>query len=357
MNEAIEKPLANSGGFFYHISGLGRVYGSLAVPANLTPDYMKAEKWFKSASTNEEKILALEEMLRVIPKHKGTEHMQGDIRRRLSKLKEGGAKKGGVKHADIFHVPKSGAGQIALLGTPNSGKSSIVAALTNANVTIGEFPYATSAPVPGMVKFEDIQIELVDMPPITAEIVAPGQVGTYRNCDLIGLVVDLSADVGEQLDVLLDFLESRNLLVPGGAAAAGEHGSFSGKPAFCICTKSDIAKEGAFETSKSKCPYAFEFLKVSTETFEGVEELPAKFFEMLKIMRIYAKPPGKEADMDEPFVLPAGATVMDLAQHIHRQLAEKLKSARCWGADVHPGQNVQRTHVLHDKDIVELHFA
>ncbi len=326
------------------------------MPANLTPDYMKAEKWFKSASTNEEKILALEEMLRVIPKHKGTEHLQGDIRRRLSKLKEGGAKKGGVAHADIFHVPKGGAGQIVVLGMPNSGKSSVVAALTNANVTIGEFPYSTIAPVPGMVQFEDIQIELVDMPPITAEIVAPGQVGTYRNCDLIALVIDLSTDVAEQLAVLLDFLESRNLLVQGGRGAGDEPGKSLGRPAFCLCTKADIAKEGAFEALKSKCSYPLEFLKVSTETFEGVEELPAKFFEMLKIIRIYAKPPGKEADMDEPFVLPAGATVMDLALHIHRQLAEKLKTARCWGADVHPGQNVQRTHILHDKDIVELHF-
>ena len=327
------------------------------MPANLTPDYMKAEKWFKSATTNEEKILALEEMLRVIPKHKGTEHMQADIRRRLSKLRESGAKKGGPTHADIFHVPKGGAGQIVLLGMPNSGKSSIVAALTNANVTIADFPYATQAPVPGMVKFEDIQIELVDMPPITAEIVAPGQVGTYRNCDLIGIIIDLSADVAEQLNVLLDFLVSRNLILPAGAPAADEHASAQSKRAFCICTKSDIAKAGAFETLKNKCPYPFDVLVTSTETFEGIEQLPARFFEMLKIIRIYAKPPGKEPDMKEPFVLPAGSTVMHMAETVHRQLAEKLKSARCWGANVHPGQNVHRTHILHDKDVVELHFS
>jgi ribosome-interacting GTPase 1 len=155
------------------------------MPANLTPEYFKAEKWFRSATSNDEKIMALEQMLRVMPKHKGTDHMRADLRKKLSRLKEGGAQKKSGKHVDIFHVPRSGAGQIVLIGAPNCGKSSIVAGLTNAKVNVADFPFATNAPVPGMVQFEDIQIELVDMPPITADYSAPGQVGTYRNCDLI----------------------------------------------------------------------------------------------------------------------------------------------------------------------------
>ena len=156
------------------------------MPANLTPDYFKAEQWYRSASTNEEKMLALEQMLAVMPKHKGTEHLQADLKRKLSQLKDASAqqKKAG-KHVDIFHVPRSGAGQVVLLGTPNSGKSAILAALTHAKVTVAEFPFATHAPVPGMVRYEDVQIQLVDMPPITADYAAPGQVGTYRNGDLI----------------------------------------------------------------------------------------------------------------------------------------------------------------------------
>ena len=92
------------------------------MPTNLPPAYKKAEQWFRSATTNDEKILALEEMLSIVPKHKGTDHLRADLRRKLSKLKEGGPQKRQGTHVDIFHVPKGGAGQIVLLGTPNCGK-------------------------------------------------------------------------------------------------------------------------------------------------------------------------------------------------------------------------------------------
>jgi len=327
------------------------------MPANLTPEYFKAEKWFREATTAEEKILALEQMLRVMPKHKGTDHLRADLRRKLSKLKEAPAKKRGATHVDIFHVPRSGAGQIVLLGAPNSGKSSIVAALTNAKVNVADFPFATTAPVPGMVTFEDVPIQLVDMPPITADYLAPGQVGTYRNCDVIGIVIDQSGDVGEQLRICLDFLESRNLLIDAETPALDEHGNVLAKKAFCICTKSDIAGDGAIEKLRQSCKYDFELVEISTRTGAGLEKLSATFFSLLGIIRIYAKPPGKPADMSDPFTLPAGSNVMDLASAIHRELAGKLKFARIWGTGVYAGQNVQRNHILNDKDIIELHFS
>jgi ribosome-interacting GTPase 1 len=328
------------------------------MPANLTPEYIKADKWFRSATTNEEKILALEQMLRVIPKHKGTEHMRADLRKKLSRLKDVGTqpKKGG-KHVDIFHVPRGGSGQVVLIGAPNCGKSSIVGALTKAKVHIADFPFATAAPVPGMAKFEDASIELVDMPPITADYSAPGQVGTYRTCDLIAIVIDLSDDVVEQMGVCLDYLESRGLLAGGDTPARDEKGNALGKKAFCICTKSDIAQPDALDMLKELCDHPFEFVEVSIETGAGVAEMMRKIFDLLKIIRVYSKPPGKPADMTDPFTLPIGSTVMDLAQLVHRQLADKLKTARIWGAGVHDGQNTQRTHVLNDKDVVELHFS
>jgi len=328
------------------------------MPANLTPEYFKAEQWFRNAGTNEEKILALEEMLRVIPKHKGTDHMRADLRRKLSKFKElSTQKKGAGKHIDIFHIPKTGAGQIVLIGTPNSGKSAIVAALTNAKVTVADFPFATSAPVPGMMAFEDISIELVDMPAITADYSAPGQVGAYRNCDLIGIVIDISGDVAEQLQVCMDFLDSRQLLIDETTEAKDSRGNMLGKNAFVICTKADLAEAGAGERLKRLCKRPFEFIKISTKTGEGLEELRRMCFILLDVVRVYAKPPGRPVDMEEPFTLRCGATVMDLAVAIHRQLAEKLRYARIWGTGVHDGQSVQRTHVLHDKDIIELHFS
>jgi ribosome-interacting GTPase 1 len=328
------------------------------MPANLTPDYKKAEEWFRSAQTNEEKILALEQMLAVMPKHKGTDGLKADLRRKLSKLKESAAqpKKGGA-HADIFHVPRTGAGQVVLLGMPNTGKSSLLAALTNAKVTVADFPFATHAPVPGMVRYEDVQIQLVDMPPITADYMAPGQVGTYRNGDIIALVIDLSQDVEEQCLVVLDFLESRNLLLDEKTPAVDNQGNALGKKAICICTKADAAPDGAFELAKKSCDKPREFVKVSTQSGEGLDELAELLFRRLEIIRIYAKPPGKPADMKDPFTLPIGSTVQDLATAIHRELAQKLKSARIWGTGVYDGQSVHLTHALHDKDIVELHFA
>ncbi len=327
------------------------------MPANLTPEYFKAERWYREATTNEEKILAIERMLAVMPKHKGTDHLKADLRRKLSKLKELPTGKGKSKQVDIFHIQRTGVGQIVLLGTPNCGKSSIVSVLTNAKVNAADFPFATAAPVPGMVRFEDVQIQLVDMPPITADYIAPGQVGTYRNCDLIAVCIDLAADVTEQMRICMDFLESKNLLIDEQTPATDGLGNVLGKKTFCICTKCDIAKSGALETLRRFSKRPFEFVEVSVKTGEGLDKLPALFFSLLGIIRIYAKPPGKKPDMDEPFTLSAGSTVMDLATAIHRELADKLKSARIWGAGVYDGQNVQKNHILNDKDIIELHFA
>jgi ribosome-interacting GTPase 1 len=329
------------------------------MPANLTPEYRKAEEWFRSATTDDERLLALEEMLRTIPKHKGTDHMRADLRRKLSKLKDAVAspKKHGGKRVDVFHVPKSGAGQVVLIGTPNCGKSSIVGALSNARVNIADYPFATGQPTPGMVEYEDISIQIVDMPPITADCAPPGAVSTYRGGDLIGIVIDFSDNVVEQMNVCLDFLESHRLLIDEQTEATDGTGNILGRKAFVICTKADSAAEDAAESMKKSCKGHFEFVRVSLQTGQGLDELARKMFELLDIVRVYAKKPGKPADMREPFTLPRGSTVMDLAVSIHRELAEKLKSARAWGKNVHDGQNVHRTYELVDKDIIELHFS
>lgn len=327
--------------------------------ANLTPAYRDADERFRNATTNEEKIAALEEMIATVPKHKGTEGLQADLKRKLSKLKEAATqqKKGSGGHVDIFHVPRSGAGQVVLLGMPNVGKSAILAATTKAKVAVTEFPFATQAPVPGMLRYEDVQIQLVDMPPITADYSAPGQVGTYRNGDLIAVVIDLSQDVEEQILVLLEYLESKKLLLDEKTPAADEQGNALARKAVCLCTKADLASEGAFELVKGSCDKMAEFFRLSTVTGEGYDRLGEMLFRQLNILRVYAKPPGKPADMEDPFTVPVGSTVQDLARAIHRELAEKLKNARIWGTGVYDGQSVQHTHVLHDKDIVELHFG
>jgi ribosome-interacting GTPase 1 len=284
--------------------------------------------------------------------------MRADLRRRLSKLKEAvaGPRKHGGKRVDVFHVPTSGAGQVVLLGLPNCGKSSIVGALTNARTNVADYPFATGQPLPGMAQYEDVSIQIVDMPPITADFAPPGAVGTYRGSDLIGIVIDLSGKVTEQMSVCLDFLESHRLLVDEQTEETDGTGNILGRKAFVICTKSNLAQAGASQEVEAGCKGRFEIVEVSLETGQGLDELAQKMFELLDVVRVYAKKPGKPADMKEPFTLPRGSTVMDLAKSIHRELAEKVKSARAWGTNVHDGQNVHRTYELADRDIIELHF-
>lgn len=328
------------------------------MPANLTPEYIKADQRYKQAGSDSERLEALEQMLRAIPKHKGTEHMQADLKKKVSRLKQDmqSGKKGGSKTVDVFYMPKGGAGQVVLIGTPNSGKSSIVGALSNAKVNIAEFEFSTQVPLPGMAKHEDVSIEIVDTPPITADYAAPGQVGTYRNADLIGIVIDLSTDCLVQMDVCMNYLREHRLLARDESQKQDEQGNQLGKDVFVICTKADAVEGGTFETFVELTEDDFDFLKISAQSGNGLEGMMAYVFKKLDIVRVYSKKPGEDADMKEPFTLPAGSTITDLAGEVHRELAEKLQAARIWGTGVHDGQNVQKDHVLHDKDIVELTF-
>ncbi len=331
------------------------------MPANLTQQYKKAEERYKAAGTDDEKLLALEEMLREIPKHKGTEHMQADLKKRISKLKaamEGGGKKGGAKQVDVFHVPKGGAGQIALVGMPNSGKSTILATLTKAHVNVADYPFATDKPVPGMAAYEDVKIQLVDAPPITAEFAPAGLVNTYRGADMLAIVIDLAGEVLKQMDVCIGYLDSHRLILDESLDSEDELGNRLARKTFVIATKADIAPAGTLETLKELTERPFEYIEISSETGDGTETLMQRIFEMLDVVRVYAKKPHQPADMTDPFTLKRGGTVHDLAVLVHRELAEKLKSARAWNSpNIHDGQNIPREHILSDKEVIELHFS
>jgi len=324
------------------------------MPANLTPDYRNAEKIFRQAKTAAEKIAALEQMLATIPKHKGTEKMQADIKRRLAKTRSAATqargKGGGV---DIFFVEKQGAGQVALVGTPNAGKSSLVAAVSHAKVKVAPYPYATHAPVPGMMPFEDIQIQLVDLPPVSAEGLVPGMAGTLRNADILMICLDLSADdVLEQAEVCLRALEARGLVREGQKGPEGA----SAKRMIFVGTKTDApGTKDNLEALRGLRTDLEPFVVTSAETRQGLEDLGKRLFAMLDVVRVYSKEPGKPADLRQPFIVPRGSTVMDLAETIHRELAQNLKRARIWGGGKYDGQAVQRDHVLADKDVIELH--
>ena len=174
------------------------------MPANLTPDYLEAERRFKSAKTTEEKIAAMEEMMATIPRHKGTEKMQADLKRRLSKLRAEQARRPTSRIGIIHRVEKEGAGQVAMVGPPNSGKSLLVRRLTHAMPEVADYPFTTRVPLPGMMPFEDVQVQLVDLPPVHPDFPESWLYQIIRNADAALLVVDLSdPDLLEDLETTL----------------------------------------------------------------------------------------------------------------------------------------------------------
>jgi len=332
------------------------------MPANLTPEYRRADQRYREAQTAHERLAALEEMLRVIPKHKGTDKMCADLKRKISETKKEIAqagRKGGV-HRDLFHVPRQGAGQVVLLGVPNVGKSALVSAMTNADCKVADYPFTTQVPQPGMARYEDVPIQLVDMPPFTREHVPPGFMGRVNMADAILFVVSLaSRNLLDDLECCLELYTDRGL-VPTNQSdpdLSEDPDAPDPKKTLVACTHGDT--EGAtdeFATLKELYGDRLELHRVSSVTREGLPELLARLFELLYVVRVYAKPPGKPVDKEAPFIVPKGSTVRDLAITIHRALGEQLKGARVWGRAVYSGQNVPHDYVLHDRDIVELHM-
>jgi hypothetical protein len=333
---------------------------------NLTPEYFEADRKYRQASTPQEELAALEEMLRAIPKHKASEKKQSDLKRRISELKQSATqKKKSSTTTDPYHIVPQGAGQALLLGLPNSGKSSIVAALTKASVKVTDYPFGSPLPVPGMASYEDVPIELVDLPPVTPEHVPGNLINAVRHTNALLLVVDLSADsVLEDIDTLLGILADHGMeyeVEPdddGTEETTDEEARAMrvGPDALIICTKADLpGSDDNLETLKELRSDQPPMLAVSAETGEGLDDMLGRLFEMLGVIRIYSKQPGKPVDREKPFILPSGSTIEELARTIHKDLAEQLKHARIWGEHVHDGQQVHGTHVLYDKDVVELH--
>ncbi|MFW6389799.1 MAG: GTPase [Halanaerobiales bacterium] len=325
------------------------------MPANLTPEYYEAEKAFKSASTIEEKIAALNEMLAVIPKHKGTDKLRADLRKKLSNLKEEkGKSKGGEKQDDPYLVEKQGAGQVLLIGFPNTGKSSFVERVTNAKVEVASYPYTTSLPQPAMMPYENIKIQLVDSPPLTEDGIPGPFLNTIRRADLLLLFIDLSREnCIDQLQMSLEFLKEKRLLR---AEKIPEVQSFTKNECPVIANKYEVeGSKERLEIIKELLPDTPDIIPVSVKTGENIDKLKEIIFQRLNIIRIYTKAPGKKADTENPFVLTRGSTIMDFAQKVHRDIAKNLKKARVWGSARFDGQSVSQDYVLEDQDIVELH--
>jgi len=331
------------------------------MPANLTPEYLNAEQRYRQATSPQERLEALEEMLRTVPKHKGTEKLQADIKRKIARLRqEMRTRRGGARAQPLFHIPREGAGQVVLVGPPNAGKSSLLAALTNATPEVAPYPMTTRLPQPGMMAFENVQVQLVDTPPVCREFDEGWLYSLIRGADAAVLVLDASDDG------ILFLQESLELLPKNRVFLVGETEEVAEDPAL----PRGARKRTVVVANKWDSPGAADNLlvlldlvgnqlpgpplPVSATRGDGLDELRRRIFRALHKIRVYSKPPGRKPDLQAPFVLPRGATVRDAAEVIHKELAEKLKYARLWGRG-YSGQMVGRDHVLEDGDVLELH--
>ena len=320
------------------------------MPANLPPQYFDVEEKYRAAKEPQEKITYLQQLLSIIPKHKGTEKLQAELKTKIKKLKETVAKQKKSKGSGgaWFQVEKQGAGQAVLVGLPNSGKSTLLNTLTNAHVDVGNYPFTTQLPNVGMMEYENIKIQIVDTPPLYSDA-PPWLFGIYRNGDILVILLDAEKDIEEDFQTVRAALEEKNIFIT--ASAYGDV-----KQAIVVLGKSD----GSAATDSNRSfpnTYGNDFVvvKVSTVDGTGLEKLKKELYAALNIIRVYTKKIGKPIVKDDPVVLKRGATVLDAAEHIHKDFRKNLKFARLWNADQYSGQRVEKSHVLADEDVLEFH--
>lgn len=331
------------------------------MPANLTPQYKKAEEAYRRAQTPEEELRCLEWMLREIPKHKGTDKLQAELKAKISKARQEveHARKAPKRTQAGVRIPHQGAGRVILLGGPNAGKSQLLARLTRATPLVAPYPFSTREPQPGMMPWEDVMVQLIDTPPITADYLDPNLLGLIRSSDLALLVFDAGSDEGidavQAVVTRLDQTKTR-LAVESYLDEADVGLSFT--RTFLVANKMDLpGAEERLALLAELAPLPLPVYRVSAETGAGLEDLRQAIYQALDVVRVYTKlPTKKEPDLERPFTVKRGSTLLDVAELIHRDLAAHFKYARVWGSKVlSPGAVMKGDYVVQDKDIVEIH--
>ena len=326
------------------------------MPTNLPPEYFDAEKRYRTASTSAEKLACIEEMLTIIPKHKGTDKLRADLRKRVSKLKSAAqAKKSLARHESAYHINKEGAGQVVIVGATNVGKSALVATVTHAAPEVADFPHTTWKPTPGMMPIENIQIQLIDTPPLSKEFVDPEMMDLIRRCDLVLLMVDLQTDPLQQLEDTVALLGEHRIVPLRLKDRYRDQRGISLVPFLIMANKNDnAATDENLDIFRELLSDNWPMIAASVATGRNLDLLKATIVERLNIIRVYSKSHGQKPDRSSPFVLKKGSTIADFACKVHQDFAQKLKAAKVWGIAVFDGQMVQRDYVLQEGDIVEL---
>jgi ribosome-interacting GTPase 1 len=346
------------------------------MPTNVTAEYKKAEQAFRQAQEPRDRLACLKEMLRTIPKHKGTEHLQADIKTRIKQLTEELAepRKGAGRKGPSYTVRPEGAAQVALVGPPNAGKSSLHARLTGSHTEIGPYPFSTKLPVPGMLPFEDTHFQLVDLPPVSADFMEPWMANALQTANAALLVVDINdPDCVDHVQAIRRRLGERKVTL------AEDWPGFNGSdqrvglrlstnddeladpfqvilPTMLVANKCDLNPDpDEVKVLEELLEVRFPAVATSAETGAGLDQIGPMLFKGLQIVRVYTKAPGKEPDIGRPFTVYRGDTVRDVARLVHKEMAEKFKFARIWGSGQFDGQQVGSDHLVADRDVIELH--
>jgi ribosome-interacting GTPase 1 len=326
------------------------------MPANLPPQYFEAEKRYRSAKEPEEKIAALEAMLAIMPHHKGTDRLHAVLRQKVAKFSQEAEKKYATARRAGFYIKTEGAGQVMLVGPANTGKSQLLAAVTEAISEIAEYPFTTKTPMPGMMKFEDVQIQLVDTPPIGYKEVKVLLSNVLRNADLIAIVIDLSREPISQVEAALQGLSEARIEPLTDDGTQVTPGSYP-KRMLIVGNKNELAGSNAnWERLRSKYAKLFPLVSISAREGGGLEEFKRAVYQALNIIRVYTKTPGSKADLSDPMILEKGSTLEEAAESLHKDFYQNLKYAVVWGSGKYDGQRVSKGHVLQDGDIVEFHI-
>lgn len=362
--------------------GFGENNLARTMPTNVTADYKKAERSFRRAREPSERLACLKEMLRTIPKHKGTEHLQADIKSRIKQLTEEltDPKKGGGRKSQSYTIKPEGAAQVCLLGPPNAGKSSLHARLTGSHTDVGPYAYTTKRPIPGMLAFEDINFQLIDLPPVSTDFMESWFVNALHPAHAGLLIVDLSdPNCLEHVVSIRNRLKEKKVILQEywpGFSAGNQTGSQSvdpvlgdnddreisnpfqiNLPTLLVANKSDLDPDpDEIKVLEELLQVRFPALATSAETGQGLTELGGMLFKGLNIVRVYTKTPGHPFERDRPFTVRRGDTIRDVARLVHKEIAQSLRFARLWGGGQFEGQQVGPDHLVSDGDIIELHF-
>lgn len=330
------------------------------MPANLSPQYLAAEERFKQAKDDRERLKALKEMLSNIPKHKGTEKLQADIKRKIARLKDDmDVKKTKGGHRFSYSVEKEGAAQVVVVGPPNVGKSCLISSLTNTQLEVADYPYTTRIFQPAMMQYEDIQVQLVDLPPVSEEYCENWMSSIIRIADMMMLVIDASRDdLLDQVETTLSILEGFKIKpIHANTKKISEATTWSELKTILVTNKIDLPNaDENIKILKEFYHEQFELIPISAQNKDQTNRLIIKLINLLQIIRVYSKRPGHDADFSRPFTFQKGSTLLDFAKAVHKDFAEKLKFARVWGANVFDGQRINKEYILQDKDVIELHL-